>query len=280
MIRYLELYRDYMIVTRGCSLKTVESYIRDIKQYFSLSSEKGIEEYLSILTSRKYSAASQNRKLSSLNSYYNYLVKFNYIKKNPFINIEFAKREKKLPEYLSYKEVLEILEYLKNDLLNLAIVEVLYGCGLRISELVNLRVSDIHYQEGLIECLGKGNKKRYVPINKHALHAINEYKIKMRDNLKNKEDRDILFLNKFGHVLRRGYVNVMLRKVAKEIGLKKNLYPHMFRHSFSTHLLENGANLRVIQELLGHENISTTEIYTHINEKKLIEDYNKFFEDE
>ena len=170
------------------------------------------------------------------------------------------------------------MDYLKTDLLNKAIVEVLYGCGLRVSELVNLKIGDIHYQEGLIECLGKGSKKRYIPINKYALNAINEYKINFRDKLEKKDNENVLFLNKFGHVIRREYVYVMLNKVAQKIGLNKKICPHMLRHSFSTHMLENGANLRIIQELLGHENISTTEIYTHVNKKKLIEDYNKYFE--
>ena len=279
MIRYLELYRDYLIVTKGASLKTVDSYLRDIKQYFTFSKEKGIEGYLEYLYNHGYQPSSQNRKLSALNNYYSFLIKFNYCKENPFSNIEFAKLEKKLPQYLTYPEVLKILNHVKNDLLNKAIIEVLYGCGLRVSELVNLKLSDIHYSEGLIECHGKGNKHRYVPINKYALNAINDYIINFRDKLKKKESDNILFLNRLGHVLRRESINVMLNKIGKEIGINKNLHPHMFRHSFSTHLLENGANLRMIQEMLGHENISTTEIYTHVNEKKLIDDYNKYFKE-
>lgn len=279
MIKYLELYRDYMIVSKGCSLKTLESYIIDIKQYFDIAKDNDITKYLNYIYNKGYSATTQNRKISALNSYFKYLIKYNYVTINPFDNIEMAKVERKLPEYLTYPEILKILAYLKNDLLNTAIVEVLYGSGLRVSELVNLKVSDIHYQEGLIECHGKGNKQRYVPINKKALLAINEYKIKFRDKLKKKDNDNILFLNKFGHVLRRESINVMLNRVAKEIGIKKKIHPHMFRHSFSTHLLENGADLRIIQEMLGHENISTTQIYTHINEKKLVDDYNKYFED-
>lgn len=279
MIKYLELYRDYMIVSKGSSLKTIEAYLSDIKQYFKVNSNKEINKYLKFLYNSGFNARTQNRKISALNSYFSYLVKFNYIDKNPFNNIEMAKVERKLPEYLSYPEIVKILEYLKGDLLNKALIEVLYGSGLRVSELVNLKVSDIHYQEGLIECHGKGNKHRYIPINKKALLAINEYKINFRDKLKKKDNDNILFLNRFGHVIRRESINVMLNKVAKEIGLNKKLHPHMFRHSFSTHLLENGANLRIIQEMLGHENISTTQIYTHINEKKLIQDYNKYFEE-
>lgn len=279
MIKYLELYRDYMIVSKGSSLKTVEAYTRDIKQYFSVSKNKGIEEYLNYLYSNGYNPSSQNRKLSSLNSYYKFLMLYNYVDTNPFSDIEYAKEIKKLPSYLSVKEVKDILTYLEGDLLNSAIVHVLYGCGLRVSELVSLKMSDIHYEEGIIECIGKGNKKRYVPINKQALLAINKYRINFRDKLKKKYSNTILFLNRLGKPIYREYVNVMLDRVAKEIGIKKKLHPHMLRHSFSTHLLENGMNLRAIQTMLGHENISTTEIYTHVNEKKLVDDYNKYFKE-
>lgn len=279
MIKYIELYRDYLIVNKGASLKTVEAYLSDIKQYFDFIKEKSFDEYFNFILNKGDKASTYNRKLSSLNSYYNYLIKFDYCNNNPFSKVEFAKKEKKLPTYLTYPEVVKILDYLKKDLLNNAIVEVLYGCGLRVSELISLKISDIHYSEGLIECHGKGNKNRYVPINKYALDAINNYKIRIRDQLEKKESDNILFLDKKGHVLRREYVNKMLDKVAKNIGINKKLHPHMFRHSFSTHLLENGANLRAIQEMLGHENLTTTEIYTHVNEKKLLQDYNKYFKE-
>ena len=279
MIRYLNLYKDYMIVNRGYSINTVKSYIQDIKQYFKVSEKGNVEEYLLYLKKCNYSNTTHNRKLSALNAYYKYLFEFNHVEKNPFANVEYAKKSKRLPDYLTYPEVIKILSFFKNDLLNNAIIEVLYGCGLRVSELVTLKVSDIHYSEGLIICEGKGNKQRYIPINKKALLAINEYKIKIRDKLEFKEDDNILFLNKVGKILKREYINKMLNIAAKKIGINKKVHPHMLRHSFATHLLENGASLRAVQELLGHENMTTTEIYTHINNKKLIEDYNKYFDD-
>lgn len=279
MIKYLSLYRDYMIVNKGYSLKTVEAYISDIKQYFEVIGEGNVEDYFSYLYECNYTNTTHNRKLSALNAYYKYLLENNYVLSNPFSNVEYAKKTKHLPSYLTYPEVLKILNYFRNDLLNNALIEVLYGCGLRVSELVKLKVSNIHYAEGLIVCEGKGNKQRYVPINKKALLAINDYKIKYRDKLEYKEDENILFLNKKGKVLKREYINTILDKAAIKIGINKKLHPHMFRHSFATHLLENGASLRAVQELLGHENMATTEIYTHINKKKLIEDYNKYFED-
>ena len=278
MIKYLELFRDYMAVTKGYSLNTIEAYIRDIRQYFKFSENDNVEVYLQKIYNANYTPATQNRKISAIKSYYNFLIKYNYISYNPFANIESAKLVNKLPEYLSYKKIEEILDYVKEDLLYKAIIEVLYGSGLRVSELINLKMSDIHYQERLIECQGKGKKQRYVPINNKALDAIEKYRHNFRNKLEKKDDENILFLNNKGHKLRRETINIKLTKIAKALNINK-LHPHMFRHSFSTHLLENGASLRMIQEMLGHESISTTEIYTHINEKKLIADYNKYFEE-
>jgi len=279
MIRYLELYRDYLLVTKGSSINSVKAYIRDIKQYFEITKNKNINTYFEYLVKNNYSASSQNRKISALNGYYAFLMKFNYCNYNPFYNIEFAKKSKKIPEYLTYNEVLKIIEVEENNILNRAIIEVLYGCGLRVSELCNLKISDIHFEEKLIECFGKGSKKRYVPINDAALHSINEYILKFRNKLEMKEDDNVLFLNKNGKKIYREYVNSMLTKAGKNANINKRIYPHLFRHTFSTHLLENGANLRSIQTMLGHENLSTTEIYTHIDKKKLVDDYNKYFKE-
>ena len=166
-----------------------------------------------------------------------------------------------------------------NEYLNRVILEVLYGCGLRVSELCSLKISDIHFEESLIECFGKGNKQRYVPINEAALFAINDYLVKFRSKLEYKESNDVLLLNKKGRVIKREYINKMLNKASKKAGINKRIHPHMLRHTFSTHLLENGANLRSIQTMLGHKNLSTTEIYTHIDKKKLIDNYNKYFKE-
>lgn len=279
MNKYIELYRDYMIVTKGYSINTVNSYLRDIRQYFELTKGRGVEYYFEYLAKNNYSSASQNRKISALNNYYTYLISFNYCDYNPFYGVEFAKREKKLPEYLSYDEVLRLLEVVEDNYLNRVILEVLYGCGLRVSELCSLRISDIHFEESLIECFGKGNKQRYVPINEAALFAINDYLVKFRSKLEYKESNDVLLLNKKGRVIKREYINKMLNKAAKKADINKRIHPHMLRHTFSTHLLENGANLRSIQTMLGHKNLSTTEIYTHIDKKKLIDDYNKYFKE-
>lgn len=279
MIKYIELYKDYLIVTKGNSINTVNAYLRDIKQYFNVTKDNDIGAYFEYLVKKNYSVSSQNRKISALNNYYTYLMSFNYCANNPFYNVELAKRERKIPDYLTYEEVVKIIDSSSDNLLNKTIIEVLYGCGLRVSELCSLKISDIHYEESLIECFGKGSKQRYVPINKKALLAINEYIIEYRNKLKYKESDDLLFLNKKGKKLNREYVNVMLNKMANKAGIKKKVHPHLFRHTFSSHLLENGANLRSIQTMLGHENLSTTEIYTHVDKKKLIDDYNKYFKE-
>jgi integrase/recombinase XerD len=279
MIKYLGIYRDYMIVTKGYSINTVNAYLRDIKQYFKIIKDNNIDCYFEFLTKNNFSISSQNRKISALNSYYTYLMEFNYSNNNPFYNIDLAKREKKLPEYLSYDEVLRLLEACENNILDKTIIEILYGSGLRVSELCSLKISDIHFEESLIECMGKGSKQRYVPINEAALHSINDYMIHFRSKLEHKESDDVLLLNKKGNVLKREYVNMMLNRVSKTANIKKHVHPHMLRHTFSTHLLGNGANLRSIQAMLGHKNLSTTEIYTHIDKKKLLEDYNKYFKE-
>jgi integrase/recombinase XerD len=279
MIKYIELYKDYLIVTKGNSINTVNAYLRDIKQYFNITKDKDIDAYFEYLVKNNYSVSSQNRKISALNNYYTYLTSFNYCNNNPFYNVELAKRERKIPDYLTYQEIVKIIDSASDNLLDKTIIEVLYGCGLRVSELCSLKISDIHYEESLIECFGKGSKQRYVPINKKALLSINEYILEYRNKLKYKESDDLLFLNKKGKKLNREYVNVMLNKIASKAGIKKKVHPHLFRHTFSSHLLENGANLRSIQTMLGHVNLSTTEIYTHVDKKKLIDDYNKYFKE-
>ena len=183
MIKYLGIYRDYMIVTKGYSINTVNAYLRDIKQYFKIIKDNNIDCYFEFLTKNDFSISSQNRKISALNSYYTYLMEFNYSNNNPFYNIDLAKREKKLPDYLSYDEVLRLLEACEDNILDKTIIEILYGSGLRVSELCSLKISDIHFEESLIECMGKGSKQRYVPINEAALHSINDYMIHFRSKI-------------------------------------------------------------------------------------------------
>lgn len=279
MIKYLEIYKQYLIVEKGLSVNTVKSYVADIVDFFSFNKEGDIEGYLNKLYDSRIKANSLNRKISSISGYYDFLYINKYVKKNICFNIDRPKKEKKLPIYLTYGEVERLINNIKEEeLLERAIIEMIYACGLRVSEVINIRLKDVHFEEKMIECIGKGNKQRYVPINDIALKCIYNYIKEIRNNLKVMEDSNLLFLSYRGKRVTRQYVFLLIKKLARRANIKKEISPHTLRHSFATHLLENGANLRVVQEMLGHESITTTEIYTHLNASKLIEDYDKYFE--
>lgn len=279
MIKYLEIYKQYLIVEKGLSMNTVNGYICDIKDFFSFNSNGDIEGYLKKLYDNNIKVNSLNRKISSISGYYDFLYVNKYTNKNICFNIDRPKKEKKLPVYLTYGEIERLINSIKEEeLLERAIIEFIYACGLRVSEVINIRLKDIHFEEKMIECIGKGNKQRYVPINDIALKCIYNYIREIRNNLKRIEDDNLLFLSYKGKKVTRQYVFLLIKKLAKRANIKKEISPHTLRHSFATHLLENGANLRAVQEMLGHESITTTEIYTHLNASKLIEDYDKYFE--
>ena len=279
MIKYLELYKQYLIVEKGLSMNSVNGYINDIIEYFKVDCDDKIDIYLKYLNDKKIKVNSLNRKITSLKCYYNYLCHNKYSNKNPFYNIDRPKKEKKLPVYLTYGEVERLIKCIKEDeYLQRAIIELIYGCGLRVSEAINIRLKDIHFEEKMIECIGKGNKQRYVPINDIALKSIYLYIKNVRDKLTKLQDENLLFLSYKGKLVNRHYVFNVIKELAVRANIKKNISPHTLRHSFATHLIENGANLRAVQTMLGHESITTTEIYTHLNANKLIEDYDKYFE--
>ena len=279
MIRYLELYKQYLLVERGLSINTVDNYISDIKGYFKVDEKGDVNKYLEYLYNKNIKTSSLNRKITAINGYYNYLFNNKFIEDNIFLNVDRPKREKKLPVYLTYGEMLKFINNIKeNEILEKAIIEIMYGCGLRVSEVVNIRLEDVHFDEKMVECLGKGNKQRYVPINDIALSCINKYISDVRNKLENLQDKKLLFLNYKGKKVTRQDIFNYIKEVGKRANIKKNISPHTLRHSFATHLLENGANLRAVQVMLGHEDISTTEIYTHLNTSKIIEDYDKYFE--
>ena len=279
MIKYLEIYKQYLIVEKGLSMNSVNSYINDIKEFFNFNSEGDINGYLNYLNDKKIKVNSLNRKITSIKGYYNYLCSKKYTDNNMFFNIDRPKKEKKLPVYLTYGEVERLINCInEEELLERAIIETIYACGLRVSEVINIRLKDVHFEEKMIECIGKGNKQRYVPINNIALKCIYSYIKEIRNNLKIMENENLLFLSYKGKKVTRQQVFLLIKKLAKRANIKKEISPHTLRHSFATHLLENGANLRAVQEMLGHESITTTEIYTHLNASKLIEDYDKYFE--
>lgn len=279
MIKYLELYKQYLIVEKGLSMNSVDAYINDIRDYFKFDSSGNIDGYINYLGSKKIKTNSLARKITSIKGYYSFLYKNKYINESLLIAVDMPKKEKKLPIYLTYGEIERLINSIKKEeYLERAIIETLYGCGFRVSELINIRLKDIHFDEKMVECIGKGNKQRYVPINNIALSCISTYLKEIRNNLKFKENENLLFLSYKGKKVTRQYVFLLIKQLCSRVGIKKNVSPHTLRHSFATHLIENNANLRAVQTMLGHESITTTEIYTHINSSKLIEDYDKYFE--
>lgn len=265
----LDDYKYFLSLEKGMSRNTVSSYCSDVEDFLSRGNDplsvtqEGIISYLS---SREISKRSQARLLSSLRSLFGYLVMENLRKDNPCDGIETPKIGRYLPEVLSVEEVEAVLDSVNTStwsgLRDRAILEVLYGCGLRVGEVTTLKISDLFLGEGFVRVIGKGNKQRIVPIGEIATSAVNAY---LSERITPQEGYDdVLFLNKYGKPLSRISVFNMVKTQAMLAGIHKEISPHTFRHSFATHLIENGADLRVVQEMLGHESILTTEIYTHI----------------
>jgi len=283
--RALQDYRHYLKIERGLSENTIQNYQRDVNkliQYLlAVQSDelpKSIEkEMLSQFVyelGKTISARSQARIISGLNSFFSYLVFEDYRTENPMELIESPKLGRKLPDTLSLEEINDLIKAI--DLSkpegerNRAMLETLYGCGLRVSELIHLRISDLFFEEDFIKVTGKGGKQRFVPISPLNKKYIGIYRHQVRVHQKiQKGSEDILFLNRRGKGLSRAMIFTIIRQLGEKIGLKKIISPHTFRHSFATHLLENGADLRAIQQMLGHESITTTEIYMHVDRTHL-----------
>ena len=272
--RLIKDYSYYLRMERRMSPNTVASYCSDITSFFEKSgvgpAEAGaadVEDYLAAV-SGKISKRSQARGLSALRSFFYWMVLEGIRKDNPCDKVDSPKLGRYLPEVLSVEEVDAIMESVDTSgwggLRDRAILEVLYGCGLRVSEAAGLKISDLWLGEGFIRVTGKGDKERIVPVGGMATDAINAY-IGVRPEAADTQSEDILFLNRFGKGLSRVAIFNMVKKQALLAGVRKEISPHTFRHSFATHLIENGADLRVVQEMLGHESILTTEIYTHID---------------
>ena len=271
--KILSDYSYYLKIERAMSPNTVTSYSTDIREFFdattALPAEVTTQDIIDYLAAKdKLSKRSQARLLSSLRSFFDWLVAEGERKDNPCETVDSPKLGRYLPEVLSVDEVTSIMESVDlsswNGKRDRAILEVLYGCGLRVSEAVNLKISHVYLEEGFVQVVGKGNKERLVPIGEIAVDAIRCYLGARPDSAEPKYD-DILFLNRFGKSLSRVAMFNMVKKQAMIAGIRKEISPHTFRHSFATHLIENGADLRVVQEMLGHESILTTEIYTHID---------------
>jgi integrase/recombinase XerD len=273
-------FETYLRLEKSLSDNSVEAYLNDVfklEKYFNeigrdispvSVSYSDLKEFLAWYCTDNKNTRTQSRVLSGIRAFFRYLLIEGEIEENPSSLLDSPKIGLKLPEVLSVVEIDRIIDQI--DLSkpeghrNKAIIETLYGCGLRVSELVNLRLTDIHYNEEYVIVTGKGDKQRLVPISKKALKEIDIYKHD-RENLTVITDQNILFLNRRGKGLTRAMIFTIIKDLAARAGIRKNISPHTFRHSFATHMIEAGADLRAVQEMLGHESILTTEIYTHID---------------
>lgn len=276
-------YKSHLKLERSLSANTVEAYLRDIRKLKNFTnknpieiSKNEVEEFLYRFARENYAARSQARLITSLKSFFGYLQLEEWRSDHPAELLESPKLGMKLPDVLTTEEIDQIIAAIDLSLpegeRNRAMLETLYGCGLRVSELINLKQSDVFMEENFIRVIGKGNKQRLVPISNHTLKFIQIYSHEIRKHHPvQKGFEDYLFLNRRGKNLTRVMVFTILKNLVQKAGIKKNISPHTFRHSFATHLLKNGADLRSIQLMLGHESITTTEIYTHLDDQLIRE---------
>ena len=279
-------FKNYLRLERSLSDNSVQAYVRDVEklyEYFLLQervpplseiTEKDLTGFLKYLTEMGLTAHSQARFLSGIKSFFKYLLLENEISTDPTEFLEAPRLTRKLPDVLAYPEIVAMLEAIDHSTpegtRNRAILEVMYSCGLRVSELIGLQLSDCHFDVGFLRVIGKGNKMRLVPIGRDAIHYTQLYLDTIRCHLNvKKESGDIVFLNKRGGQLSRVMIFMIIKDLAAIAGIDKNVSPHTFRHSFATHLIEGGASLRAVQQMLGHESITTTEIYTHLDREYL-----------
>jgi integrase/recombinase XerD len=289
---YIKEYQNYLKLERGLSKNTIDNYTFDIEKLvlfltqkeISISpihiTEEIIQQFIYEMASQ-VNPRSQSRLISGLKSFFNYLIFEDYRNDTPLELIEVPKTGRKLPDTLSTLEIDSLIQAI--DLStpegerNKAMLETLYSCGLRVSELISLKLSDLFFEEGFIKITGKGNKQRFVPVGKSTIKLVTSYVNQVRVHLSiQKNFEDTLFLNRRGRQLTRAMVFTIIKNLAIKINLNKTISPHTFRHSFATHLLENGADLRSIQLMLGHESITTTEVYMHLDRKFLSEVLNNY----
>lgn len=282
----------YLKLERGLSKNSISSYTLDIKKLKNYLLEHDIKSTPTKIkantvqefvydAAKTLNARSQSRLISALRGFFDYLIFEDYRDTNPVALIESPKIGRKLPDTLSIEEIDTIISAIdlgsSQGERNRAIIETLYSCGLRVSELTNLKISDLFFDEGFIKVTGKGNKQRFVPISPLTQKYINIYKNEVRPHIPIVEiHRDVLFLNRRGKQLTRAMIFTIVKQLTEKAGIHKTISPHTFRHSFATHLLENGADLRAIQLMLGHESITTTEIYTHIDKSHLTKVMNTY----
>ena len=282
----LEEYKNYIKYERKLSDETIKNYMYDLNRFsnylkdnnksFNSVKTKDIEKYL--VTLDNFSSKTVSRVITSINNLYIFMLQNKKISSNPCEFIDRPKLNKSLPDVLNIEEVNNLLDIPLNnkfDYRNKAMLEILYGCGLRINELINLTTRDIDFENNVLRCMGKGSKERIVPINDYIVYYLEEY-LNIRSSFFKKSVNDYLFLNNHGNKMtRQGFIK-NLNKILGEKNIKKKVTPHTLRHSFATHMLDGGADLRSIQLLLGHSDISTTKIYTHISHEKVKNDYKEY----
>ncbi len=290
-------YKAFLQIEQSLSNHSVESYLRDVRKLTAYLEEKEkdisvkdvtidlLQDFVQFIAAKGLNAKSQARTISGVRSFFKYCVIENIIDADPSLLLEQPKLNRILPDVLSYEEIEEVIAAIDRSRpdgeRNKALLEVMYSCGLRVSEAVNLRYSWLYLDVDFIKVLGKGDKQRLVPIGESAKKQIILYSDTSRKQIKIKEGyEDFVFLNRNGKNLSRVYVFTLIKELAAKAGIAKSVSPHTFRHSFATHLVEGGADLRAVQEMLGHESITTTEIYTHLDKnflKKTLQDYHPAF---
>lgn len=288
---YIKHFVSYLKIEKGMSENSIFAYQADVRKLMNFAESIRVEPENVSISDLKYfvaslcdvgiSARSQARIISGIKQFYQFLILEDTIDTNPSDLLEMPNVGQKLPEVLDIEEIdalIAAVDLSKNEgHRNRAMIETLYSCGLRVSELVNLRFSDLFFEEGFIRVIGKGSKERLIPVSPSVQHEIELYSnaIRRHQNIQ-PGNENIVFLNRRGAKLTRVMIFTIVKNLANEIGLKKNISPHTFRHSFATHLIEGGANLRAIQEMLGHESITTTEIYTHLDQRFIREAINQY----
>jgi len=285
----LKEYVYYLKITKNLANNTIISYERDLKEYiafleknynfkfFHQVKKQHVDNYIKSLSRKKISPRSITRKISSIHSFHKYLLEEKIVDKDIVSRVKKPKTPKTLPVVLNIEEIDQFIEATIQkgkplDLRNKAMVELAYGSGLRVSELLDLEISDLHLNMNLVNITGKGNKERIVPLGEESIFAIRKYLVEARPKL-NPKNKELIFINKNGDKLSRVGFYKVIKTIALRAKIDKKMSPHTLRHSFATHLLDNGANLRSVQELLGHEDIMTTEIYTHITKKRIQKEY-------
>lgn len=290
---YIRGFKAYLQLERSLAANTVEAYLHDVAMFAAYCSEqdgvsvpedvnlKTLQGFLAYLNGLEFAQASQSRVISGLKSFFRYLLLEDILSIDPTTLLEAPKLKRTLPDFLSIAEIELLFSTIDHSTpegqRNRAMLETLYSCGLRVSELIHLSVSNLFLDVGFVRVIGKGNKERLVPIGSEAIKQVKLYKEQVRPHINVKPgSEDVLFLNRRGSALSRVMVFLILKDLSAKSGIKKNIHPHVLRHSFATHLVEAGADLRAVQEMLGHKSITTTEIYTHLDRHYLRQTLEKY----